>query len=86
MTSIAEQIEQSRRKLAEEIEAFIASHDEMNPSRFGRLAMGDPTFVYEVRKGRRMEPETMDALRVFMKAYRSPKPGKSQPGNVGAAA
>lgn len=72
MTRLADQIAQSRRALAEDIEAFIVRHD-LNPSRFGRMAMGDPKFVYELRKGRRMEPETMDELRTFMKAYQPPK-------------
>lgn len=76
MTSIAEQIEQSRREIAAEIEAFMERHG-LNPSRFGRLAMGDPTFVYEVREGRKMAPETMDALRGFMRSYQPPKPRRA---------
>ena len=84
MTSIAQQIDKSRRETLEAIEAFIERHAELNPSRFGRLAMGDPTFVYEIRKGRKMEPETIDALRVFMSAYRPAKRGKGKPPRGGA--
>lgn len=83
MTSIAQQIEASRRETLAAIEKFLEDHAELNPSRFGRLAMGDPTFVYEIRKGRKMEPETIDSLVAFMATYKTPRKQATR-GNVAA--
>ena len=83
MTTLQDQIEQARAAVAEEIERFLDRHD-MAASRFGRLAMGDPTFVYELRRGRRLEPETIDALRLFMTCAKR-RSGRT-PGNAGVAA
>lgn len=36
------------------------------PSRFGRLAVGDPRFVFDVRNGRSPRPETLERVRAFV--------------------
>ena len=82
MTTLAQQIAKARADLLDEIERFQAKHD-MPDSTFGRLAMGDPAFLYEYRKGRKPGLETMDALSVFMKAYR---PLKRRQASVNVAA
>lgn len=81
--TLSEQIAASRAALMDDIEGFMADRA-MSASHFGRLAMGDSRFVYEMRRGRKVEPETMDNLRLFMKAYRPPK--KSRGGNDRVAA
>jgi hypothetical protein len=82
--TIADQINALRAEAAQEIEAFLERH-EMSAALFGEQAMGDRRFVYEVRRGRKMEPETIDALRVFMKAYRPPKPRRARGNDLAAA-
>ena len=45
------------------------------PAAFGRLAMGDPNFVLEVRHGRRTWPKTKARARAYMAAnYRRREP------------
>jgi hypothetical protein len=47
----------------------------MPPSRFGREAMGDPKFVFQLREGRTPRPQT--ALRVdrYLDAHGAPADG-----------
>lgn len=55
--------------LLSDIEAFLATH-EMSASRFGELALKDKPFVFQLRGGRRVWPETEAAIRRFMATYR----------------
>lgn len=41
----------------------------MAESRFGDLALNDKPFVAQVRKGRRVWPETQDKVRAWMAEY-----------------
>ena len=41
---------------------------EIPPTRFGRNAMGDPRFVFDLRKGRDPRPETVERVRAFLDA------------------
>jgi 2,4-dienoyl-CoA reductase-like NADH-dependent reductase (Old Yellow Enzyme family) len=50
------------------IDRFIAEHG-MSPVTFGRKALNDPHFVRDLRKGRRVWPETDEKVRSFMSAY-----------------
>ena len=54
------------------VEAFI-SENEWTPSRFGKMAAGDPLFVFQLRDGR--EPRTATRQRVlsFIKQERASK-------------
>lgn len=70
--TISDQINAVRADVAREIEAFLERAD-MSAAQFGIDAMGDKRFVYELRKGRKIGPETIDAVRLFMAAYRVPK-------------
>lgn len=54
-----------------EVEAFMERMD-MRPTTFGMLAMGDKGFVFRLREGRPVKTTTIDALRLFMSAYRPP--------------
>lgn len=82
--TIADQINALRAEVTAEIEAFLERHA-MSAAMFGEMAMGDRRFFYDVRKGRKMEPETIDALRLFMKNYR-PDRRRRPSGNAPAVA
>ncbi len=49
-----------------EIEAFLA-RQKMAPTRFGREAVGDPNFVFQVREGRMPGLRIVDRVRVFIR-------------------
>jgi hypothetical protein len=51
-----------------EIEAFLTAHG-LSASRFGELAVGDKNLVKQLRKGRRVWPETEQKLRLYMVSY-----------------
>lgn len=55
--------------LIRNIEKFLRAHD-MPPTKFGRLAAGDPRLVLDLRMGR--EPRAAMTRRVeqFMRSYR----------------
>lgn len=52
--------------LIERIEAFL-SQTGMMPTVFGKAALNDPTFVFKLRKGRRVWPETAERVEDFMR-------------------
>lgn len=82
MSSLTTIIAKARSDLLEEIERFQAAHD-MPDSTFSRRAMGDPGFLAMFRRGRKIEPETIEAVQSFMRAYR---PLKRRAGNATATA
>jgi hypothetical protein len=48
--------------LLREVEKFLRQTD-IAPTRFGRVAMGDPRFVFDLRNGRDPRPETVARVR-----------------------
>lgn len=52
------------------IERFLRDQD-LPPTKFGRLAAGDPRLVLDIRMGRQIRPEMEIKLRSFMAAYGS---------------
>lgn len=82
--SLKEIIAKARADLIADIQAFQERYG-MPDSTFGRLAMGDPTFVYLLRKGRVPGPDTIDALNEFMRNYR-PKQRRNEGNGQSAAA
>lgn len=48
-----------------EVEAFLAT-SRMKPSDFGREAIGDPSFVTHLRRGRSPSLATADRVRAFI--------------------
>jgi hypothetical protein len=38
------------------------------PTRFGRIAMGDPRFVFDLRNGRDPRPETVARVCAYLEA------------------
>ena len=50
-----------------EVEKFLRQTDSP-PTRFGRVAMGDPRFVFDLRNGRDPRPETVARVRAYREA------------------
>lgn len=40
----------------------------MPPARFGREAVRDPRFVFDLRNGREPRPQTIDRVRAFLES------------------
>lgn len=59
-------------KLIKDIERFCARH-KMPDTRFGELALNDKPFLSQIRKGRRLWPETESKVRDFMASYAKDK-------------
>lgn len=51
--------------LLEQIETYLAQ-THMPPSKFGRLAVGDPRFVEDLRGGRLPRPRTCQRVRSYL--------------------
>jgi hypothetical protein len=55
--------------LLSDIELFLATHS-VSATKFGQDALGDRHFVKQLRKGRRVWPETETKVRQFMVSYK----------------
>lgn len=53
-------------QLLREVEKYLVSTD-VSAARFGRLAMGDPRFVFDLRKGREPRETTVRKVRSFLR-------------------
>ena len=51
--------------LLREVEKFL-NRSQTAPTRFGRDAVGDPRFVFDLRSGREPRPTTVERVRTFM--------------------
>ena len=51
--------------LLREVEKFLRM-SKIPPARFGREAMGDPRFVFDLRNGREPRPRTIARIRQFL--------------------
>jgi len=51
--------------LLREVEKFL-HRSETAPTRFGREVVGDPRFVFDLRKGREPRPLTVARVRAFL--------------------
>ena len=54
--------------LLREVEKFL-NRSQTPPTRFGRDAVGDPRFVFDLRKGREPRPSTVQRVRAFLEAF-----------------
>lgn len=52
-------------ELLEQVESYLA-RTKVPPSRFGRLAVGDPRLVADLRSGRRLRPGTQERLEQYL--------------------
>ena len=55
--------------LLRKVEKFLSNSD-IPPTRFGREAMGDPRFVFDLRNGREPRPETIQRVIAFLETAR----------------
>lgn len=55
--------------LLREVEKFLHRSD-IAPTRFGREAVGDPRFVFDLRRGRDPRPRTVARVLAFLEACR----------------
>ena len=46
----------------------------ISPARFGRAAVGDPSFVFELRRGRDPRSRTVTKVLAFIEASRAGRP------------
>lgn len=69
--------------LRDAVEAFISTTG-VSPTAFGRLALNDPGFVFEIRRGRRVWPETEARVRAYIAANPPAKP-RRRPSSAEAA-
>ena len=51
--------------LLREVERFLRQSD-VAPTRFGREAVGDPRFVFDLRNGRDPRPVTVARVRAYL--------------------
>jgi hypothetical protein len=56
------------------IEAFLREHA-LPASNLGRAAVGDPRFVFDLRRGRTPRPGTEQRVRDWMRAYAAGEAG-----------
>lgn len=54
--------------LLREVEKFLRLN-ETPATKFGREAMGDPRFVFDLRKGRDPRPQTVARVRAYLEGY-----------------
>ena len=53
--------------LLRKVEKYLRISD-IPPTRFGREAMGDPRFVFDLRNGREPRPDTVRRVVAFLEA------------------
>ena len=53
--------------LLREVEKYLR-HSDTPPTRFGREAVGDPRFVFDLRNGRDPRPGTEARVRAYLQA------------------
>ncbi|HTK58776.1 MAG TPA: hypothetical protein VL336_07325 [Sphingomicrobium sp.] len=51
--------------LLRDVEKFLKNSN-TPAAKFGREAMGDPRFVFDLRKGREPRPRTVERIRAFL--------------------
>ena len=52
-------------ELLEQIETYLV-RTKMPPSRFGRMAVGDPRFVEDLRSGRQPRSRTQERVKLYL--------------------
>jgi 2,4-dienoyl-CoA reductase-like NADH-dependent reductase (Old Yellow Enzyme family) len=52
-------------ELLEQVESYLA-RTRISPSKFGRMALGDPRFVDDLRAGRKLRRKTLERVRCYL--------------------
>ena len=60
------------------VERFVERH-KISATRFGRLAANDPNFVFDLRRGRKPNPDLIEAVDRWMREYRAEKNARPKP-------
>jgi hypothetical protein len=60
--------------LLADIDAYLAKNPGISETTFGRKAVNDGKLVPRLRRGRRVWPETEQAIRGFMDGHKFPAP------------
>lgn len=55
----------------DDVEKFL-KRTGVEPTIFGREALGDPSFVFDLRKGRSPSARTMDKVRDWIRDWKAP--------------
>ena len=58
-------IKTTRERLLERIEKHLVDN-EISPTDFGRTAMSDPNFVFDIRAGRKPNTDTLDRVEAYL--------------------
>jgi predicted transcriptional regulator len=69
-------------KFLDELMTFIDEHG-LTESKFGTMAVSDPSLIRKIRDGRSVSLKMVDRLRAFMRSYHPHHPKKSD-GRVAA--
>lgn len=54
----------------DDVESFLTEAD-LKPTQFGKEALGDPSFVFNLRNGRSPSAKTMDRVREWIASRRA---------------
>lgn len=73
-----------REEFLSEIETFMAAK-QMDATTFGREALKDPSFVFELRDGRSPNLRTVERVREYMEGALQDESGPTPPQRAGAA-
>jgi hypothetical protein len=52
-------------ELLDQIETYL-ERSRISPSKFGRIVLGDPRFVDDLRSGRRPRSKTEDRVKIYL--------------------
>jgi hypothetical protein len=74
----------AQEKLLADIERFLLKQG-MDHTRFGIEALNDPSFVTDLRGGRRVRIDTADRVREFMESRKAAKPNPKRAADRAAA-
>lgn len=73
-----------RDKLLQEIDKFVARTG-VPESRLGMEAVGNPSFVTRLRRGKRIWLDTADKVRVYMRDWKPPRKNPKSAADSAAA-
>ena len=79
-------MDMTAQKFLSEIEGFLAARN-FDPTSLGKQALGDPSFVFDLRKGRSPSTRTIEKVRAWMREQESlsaQNAGKPGPAPLGA--
>lgn len=52
-----------------DVERFLKA-EELSAARFGREVMGDPRFVFDLRRGREPKPQTIEKVKAYLESVK----------------